>query len=338
MGGINKFHIFVSALLVVCVLLVACSNEKAIENSKGPIIIRVATVQPDNHSITIALNKMKKYIESKSNNKYEVRIFGNGVMGGNSETLELLQFDTLDLVATSGSNLELYSDAYKIFGIPYLFKDERSFRKVMQNEDFVNKIYNSTLNANIKGVQWFANGVNNFYSPKKIENAEDLKGLKVRVQASEANVNMVRGFDAAAVVLAYGEVYTALQNKVIDVGTNPETALVQMKHGEVAKYYSKTEHQIFTDILIANTKFLDRIKEDEDLFKNAYKLVNEVQVKEWDKQIQNLRAEAIEMGVEFIDVDKTSFIEAQKPVRDKLLASSEELQNLFKLVQKIQGE
>lgn len=327
-------------LILICIVISACNtlSSNSTNNNGEKEIISIATVQPANHSIAIALDEMKKYIEENSNHKYEVRIFGNGVMGGNSEALELLQYGTLDLVATSGSNVELFADEYKIFGIPYLFNDENSFRNVMKNEDFIEKIYNSTSKANMKGVAWFTNGVNNFYSAKKIEHANDLKGLKIRVQASEANVKMVEGFGAAATVLAYGEVYTALQNKVIDVGTNPETALVQMKHGEVAKYYSLTEHQIFTDMLIANTDFLESLKEDQKLFEEAFKLVNEVQVSEWDKQIEDLKKQAKEMGVEFVEVDKTSFIEAQEPVKQELLNQSAVLKELYDQVEAIQNE
>lgn len=328
------FHLIV--LILLCVLISACNSASGESIEKE--IVSIATVQPANHSIAIALEEMKNYIEEKTNNKYEVRIFGNSIMGGNSEALELLQYGTLDLVATSGSNVELYADEYKIFGIPYLFKNEESFRKVMNNEKFIKKIYESTSNANMVGVAWFTNGVNNFYSSKKIETADDLKGLKIRVQASEANVKMVEGFGAAATVLAYGEIYTALQNKVIDVATNPETALVQMKHGEVAKYYALTEHQIFTDMLIANKEFLERVGEDKEIFEEAFNLVNEVQVKEWDSQIEDMRKQAKEMGVEFVEVDKSSFIEAQEPVKNALLKQSDILKDLYDQVEKIQEE
>ena len=326
-------------LMCICFVISACNTSSSNSGQSGERqIISIATVQPANHSIAIALEEMKKYIEENSNGKYEVRIFGNGVMGGNSEALELLQYGTLNLVATSGSNVELFADEYKIFGIPYLFNDEKSFRNIMQNEYFIQKIYDSTAKANMRGVAWFTNGVNNFYSAKKIEHADDLKGLKIRVQASEANVKMVEGFGGAATVLAYGEVYTALQNKVIDVGTNPETALVQMKHGEVAKYYALTEHQIFTDMLIANTDFLESVNEDQELFEEAFKLVNEVQVREWDAQIEQLRADAKAMGVEFVKVDKTSFMEAQEPVKQELLKQNPVLKELYEQVQIIQNE
>ena len=149
---------------------------------------------------------------------------------------------------------------------------------------------------------------------------------------------MAQGFGSAATVMAYGEVYTAMQNHVIDAAANPEMALVSVKHGEVAKYYSRTEHQIFTDVMVANTGFIQGLNEkDREIFEKGFKLCTEVEVEEWDKQIEECIEEAKAMGVEFIDVDKKPFEEVQKPVREELLASYPQLKPLYDRVQEIQG-
>lgn len=336
----KKLRKFAAVLLSLSLLLVAvgCSSSANSEELGRKRIISIATVQPDNHAIVLGLNAFKEYVEDKLGDRFEIRIFTNSVIGGNSEALELLQMGSLDMVVTSGSNLEAFADEYKIFSLPYLFKDEDSFRTIMNDEEFVNHIYNSTAEKGIQGVTWFANGVNNFYSPKKIETPADLKGMKIRVQSSEANVKMVQGFDAAAVVLAYGEVYTALQNRVIDAGTNPEMALVSVKHGEVAKYYSRTEHQIFTDMFVASTKFLESLTDEEEkVFQEGFKLSTEVANGKWDDLIAEAIEEATEMGVEFVTVDKAPFEAMQEPVKADLLKGNAELQKLYDIVQKIQN-
>ncbi|WP_213025917.1 TRAP transporter substrate-binding protein [Brevibacillus reuszeri] len=332
----NKIaSVLIGIALVLGLIGCSASASNGVGNKR---IISIATVQPENHSIAIALYAFRDYIEKNLGDKFDIRIFTNSVMGGNSEALELLQMGSLDMVATSGSNLEAFSNEYKIFSLPYLFKDEASFRKAMNNEDFINEIYNSTAENGIKGVAWFANGVNNFYASKKIETPEDLKGLKIRVQSSDANVKLVQAFDAAAVVMAYGEVYTAMQNHVIDAGTNPEMALVSMKHGEVAKYYSRTEHQIFTDMLVVSTKFMDSLTEEEkEIFQKGFKRATQVQNEEWDKQTLEVIEEAKKMGVEFITVDKKPFEEIQKPVREELLNMYPKLRPLYDKVQAMQN-
>lgn len=323
--------------IALVLVLIGCSAS-ASEDIGKKRIISIATVQPESHSISIALNAFKDFIEEELGDKFEIRIFFNSIMGGNTEAIELLQMGSLDMVATSGSNLEGFANEYKIFGFPYLFNDEASFRKVMNDEDFINEIYNSTADNGIQGVAWFANGVNNFYSSKKFEKPEDLKGLKIRVQSSEANVKMVNAFDAAAVVMAHGEVYTALQNRVIDAGANPEVALVTLKHGEVAKYYSRTEHQIFTDMLVVNKEFMDTLTDEErEIFQKGFKMSTKIQNEEWDKQIPKYIEEAKKMGVEFITVDKEPFKEKLKPVSVELLNMYPELKPLYEKVQKIQN-
>lgn len=99
---------------------------------------------------------------------------------------------------------------------------------------------------------------------------DDLKGLKIRVQQSPASVNMVKAFGAAASPMSFGEVYTAIQQGVIDGAENNELALTNNKHGEVAKYFSYDMHQTVPDMLIANRNFINGLSEDElEIFKEA---------------------------------------------------------------------
>ena len=318
--------------------LAGCGSSSGAGASGPRKIVNIATVQPESHPISVGLRAFQDYIQEELGSEYEVKIYYNGIMGDNSQALELLQMGTLNLVATSGSNLESFDDTYKIFGLPSLFQNEESFRNCMRDPEFSGRIYDCTVNKGIQGVAWFANGVNNIYSTKPIRTPEDMKGIKFRIQSSEANVKMAQGFGSAATVMAYGEVYTAMQNHVIDAAANPEMALVSVKHGEVAKYYSRTEHQIFTDVLVANTDFIQSLEgEDRDIFQKGFQLCTEVEVAEWDRQIEDCIREAKEMGVEFLDVDKKPFEEMQKPVREELLASCPQLQPLYERVQEIQG-
>ncbi len=315
----------------------ACSETVAAQAESQKRIISIATVQPEDHPISVGLQAMKNHISEQLGDTVEMKIYYNGIMGGNSEALELLQMGTLNLVATSGSNLESFDDTYKIFGLPYLFNSEENFRDCMNDDEFKNQIYNCTADKGIRGVAWFANGVNNIYASKPIRTPDDIKGLKLRIQSSEANVKLAQGFGAAAVVMAYGEVYTALQNRVIDAAMNPEMALVSMKHGEVARYYARTEHQIFTDILVGNTGFLDSLSEKEKvILEESFQIATKVECEEWDKQIDECIVEAEKMGVEFIEVDKALFESVQKNVREELLAATPALLPLYDRVQQIQ--
>ncbi|MHA6253131.1 TRAP transporter substrate-binding protein DctP [Oceanobacillus sp. CAU 1775] len=332
----KRLFIFSIVMLSLSIFISGCSSN--IE-AQGKKIVSLATVQPEQHPIYRGLLEFQDYIHENLGDKYEVNIFSSGVIGDNPEVLELLQMGSLDLAVVSGSNMEAFADEYKIFAIPYIFNDEQSFRELMNNEEFTKPIYESTTDKGIKGTSWFANGVNNFYSKDKIETPEDMKGMKVRVQPSDINVRMVEGFDAAAVMLAYGEIYTAIQNSVIDAATNPEMALADMRHGEVANYYSRTEHQIFTDIFVTNTEFMETLTDEEArIFQEGFELSTKVANEVWDDRIAEAIVEAEEMGIEFVEVDKELFKEKQEPVREDILKSNPVLQPLFDKVQELQNQ
>ena len=176
------------------------------------------------------------------------------------------------------------------------------------------------------------------FTPKKpIHTPEDLKGLKIRVQQSPASVNMVKAFGAAASPMSFGEVYTAIQQGVIDGAENNELALTNNKHGEVAKYYSYNKHQMVPDMLIGNLKFLNGLSDEErDVFEQAALLSTEVEMTEWDKQVDEAKDIAEnEMGVEFIDVDVQAFKDKVSNVQKDMLDENPNIQELYDHIQEI---
>ena len=131
------------------------------------------------------------------------------------------------------------------------------------------------------------------------------------------------------------EVYTAIQQGVIDGAENNELALTNNKHGEVAKYYSYNKHQMVPDMLVANLKFLNSLSpEDYQVFKEAAALSTEVEMTEWDKSVQEAkRIASEEMGVEFIDVDVEAFKEKVLPLHESMLQENEKIRDLYDHIQ-----
>lgn len=176
---------------------------------------------------------MKEEIESKLGDKYEVQIYANGLLGDTKNALDLTQTGALDFVVGSASNMETFNPLYSIFSMPYLFVNEDAYHEVMATDAITDKVYQSTINSGVLSVGWFDAGTRNFYGTNPFNTVDDLKGLKIRVQPSPMNVQMMQAFDAGAVPMGFGEVYTALQNGTIDAAENNEFALTSVKHGEV---------------------------------------------------------------------------------------------------------
>lgn len=271
--------------IAVAVSLTGCGSLTG-----GKRIIRVSHAQSETHPEHLGLLAFKEYVEEKLGDKYEVQIFPNELLGSAQKAIELTQTGAIDFVVAGTANLETFADVYEIFSMPYLFDSEEVYKSVMQDTEYMENVYASTDEAGFRVVTWYNAGTRNFYGKSPIRTPEDLKGKKIRVQQSPASVEMVKAFGAAAAPMGFGEVYTAIQQGVIDGAENNELALTNNKHGEVAKYYSYNKHQMVPDMLVANLKFLNSLSpEDYQVFKEAAALSTEVEMEEWDKSIEEAK-------------------------------------------------
>ena len=316
--------------IAVAVSLTGCGSLTG-----GKRIIRVSHAQSETHTEHLGLLAFKEYVEEKLGDKYEVQIFPNELLGSAQKAIELTQTGAIDFVVAGTANLETFADVYEIFSMPYLFDSEEVYKSVMQDTEYMENVYASTDEAGFRVVTWYNAGTRNFYGKSPIRTPEDLKGKKIRVQQSPASVEMVKAFGAAAAPMGFGEVYTAIQQGVIDGAENNELALTNNKHGEVAKYYSYNKHQMVPDMLVANLKFLNSLSpEDYQVFKEAAALSTEVEMEEWDKSIEEAKKIATdEMGVEFIDVDVEAFKEKVLPLHESMLQENEKIRDLYDHIQ-----
>ena len=324
-----------AAVLMAAAMAVSLTGCGSITSGKR--IIRISHAQSETHPEHLGLLAFKDYVEERLGDKYEVQIFPNEILGSAQKAIELTQTGAIDFVVAGTANLETFADVYEIFSMPYLFDSEDVYKTVMEDSDYMEQVYESTDEAGFRVVTWYNAGTRNFYAKTPIRTPEDLKGKKIRVQQSPASVSMVNSFGAAAAPMGFGEVYTAIQQGVIDGAENNELALTNNKHGEVAKYYSYNKHQMVPDMLVANLKFLEGLSPEEyQIFKDAAALSTEVEMKEWDKSIEEAKKIATEdMGVEFIDVDVDAFKEKVLPLHEKMLNDNPKIGDFYKHIQTV---
>lgn len=251
----------IALVLCACMFTMLLSGCASVGNGKR--IIRISHAQSESHPEHIGLLKFKEYIEENLGDKYEVQIYPNELLGGAQKAIELTQTGAIDFVVAGTANLETFADVYEIFSMPYLFTSEEAYHATMMDTEYMNNVYKSTDEAGFRVLTWYNAGSRSFYATKPIEKPEDLKGLKIRVQQSPASIKMANAFGAAASPMSFGEVYTAIQQGVINGAENNELALTNNKHGEVAKYYSYNRHQMVPDMLIGNLKFLNGLSDEE---------------------------------------------------------------------------
>lgn len=322
---------------IICAAVVTGVSGCASSATGGKRIIRIAHAQSETHPEHIGLLKFKEYVEENLGDKYEVQIFPNELLGSAQKAIELTQTGAIDFVVAGTANLETFANVYEVFSMPYLFTSEEAYHEVMNDTDYMNQVYASTDEAGFRVLTWYNAGTRNFYATKPIHTPADLKGLKIRVQQSPASVNMAKAFGAAASPMSFGEVYTAIQQGVIDGAENNELALTNNKHGEVAKYFSYNKHQMVPDILIGNLKFLNGLSDEErEVFEEAARISTEVELSEWDIQVEEAKKIAEnDMNVEFIDVDIKQFKDKVAGVQEEMLKKNPHIQELYDYIQQI---
>ena len=331
-----KWKRIVSTVLcasMISVLAAGCGSSDGSATKKR--IIRVALSQSEEHPEYKGLVKFKDYIESELGDKYEVQLFPNELLGGQTKAIELTQTGAIDFTVAGTPNLEIFADVYEVFSMPYLFTSEEAYFAAMNDTDYMDKIYASTEDTGLQVVTWYNVGTRNFYAKKPINTPDDLKGMKIRVQQSPASIKMANAFGAAASPMSFGEVYTAIQQGVIDGAENNELALTDNKHGEVAKYFTYSKHQMIPDVLIANYKFLNGLSEEERaVFEKAAQISTDTEIEEWAKDVETAKKTAEEdMGVTFIEPDLNAFKDKVKDVQQEMLDANPNIRDLYDHIQ-----
>lgn len=303
----------------------------------GKRIVRIALGQSETHPQYLGLVAFQEYVEERLGDRFQVQIFPNEILGSAQKAIELTQTGAIDFVVAGTANLETFADVYEVFSMPYLFDSMEAYHRVMENRDYMEQVYASTEEAGFEVLTWYNAGTRNFYAKKPIRKPEDLKGMKIRVQQSPASVKMMQAFGAAASPMSFGEVYTAIQQGVIDGAENNELALTNNKHGEVAKYYTYNMHQMVPDMLVGNVRFLDGLSEEERrVFEEAALISTEVELEEWDKQVEEARKKARdEMGVEFIETDVESFKSRVLPLHREMLSKNPDIVEIYEYIQEV---
>lgn len=326
-----------AALALVSLLLLGTMTGCGSSSSGGDKqIIRSGHNQSTNHPTHIALQAFEEFIESELGDKYDVEVFPSELLGSQNEMVQLTQTGAINFCVASNSLLETFSDNYTLFNLPYLFVSSEAYHASMDDENITGPIFESTKQAGFTAVTWLDAGTRNFYTvDKPIETVEDLKGLKIRVQQSPTNIEMMDRLGGSATPMGFGDVYTSLQANIIDGAENNELALTDNGHGDVCKYYSYSMHQMIPDILIGSNDFLDGLSDDERaIFEEGFELVNQVQREEWVKAVEESKDRAQnEQGVQFNYPDIEPFREACLPMHDDMLEKYPDLVPIYDAIQ-----
>ena len=333
----KKIGLLLLAGMMMC-SLTACGGttgqtEKAKESTNQKMELKLAHNLAEDHPLHLAAEQFAKEVNEGTNGDITIKIYPNAMLGNEREVLEQLQNGAIDITRVGAASLENFSELFSAFTVPYIFDSEEHFYKVMDSE-IADEIYTSSQEQGLLGLTYYDGGARSFYTKNTpINSPADLKGLKIRVMENPSSIRMMEVFDASATPMAYGDIYTALQQGVLDGAENNPTALTLGKHGEVAKYYSFDEHTRIPDFMIISTATWEKISpEYQEVIKTAAKHSTEYHTKLWKESVDASIKEAQEKyGVQMVYPDKASFQEAVAPIYEEL----KENQAVYDIVQKI---
>lgn len=317
-----------TGLWLVAICLASCQTQQSVTT------LKLAHGLNTKHPVHLALEYMGERLHEISGGTMSVDIYPSGQLGSERELIELLQIGSLAMTKVSSSPLEGFVPAMKIFSLPYVFRDDAHFWAVLES-DIGQELLQAGQSVRLRGLAYYDAGSRNFYTvDKPVNTPDDLTGLKIRVQLSPTAMAMVKALGGAPTPISWGELYTALQQGVVDGAENNPPSFVSSKHYEVAKYFTLDEHTRVPDIILMSDYVWQRLDAEQQKWLSQAMAESVVyQRKIWSEATDAALATAKESGVEIIYPDKTQFQSRVKAMHDALQGS--ELEPLLKRIQKV---
>lgn len=302
-------------LLAATATTLAGCREQSVAASSSPRTLTVAHNLNEEHPVHKALQRFAEETQRRSGGSLQIELFGNGVLGSEGDVLEQLERGGVDMTKVSAAALESFALSYQVFSLPYIFDSQEHFYRSMELPE-VQELYRSTRDKGYMALTYYDSGARSVYSNRVIREPEDMRGMKIRVQASRTAAEIISRLGASPTPLAFGDVYTALQQGVIDGAENNVTALTSAAHGEVASVYSDTEHQRVPDIVLISTETWDALSnQQKEAVTEAADISSEYQRKLWQEEVREARTEAKEdLGVRFVEPNREAFRNKLEPM------------------------
>jgi tripartite ATP-independent transporter DctP family solute receptor len=310
---------------LVLVLTVCLGLMSSVVRASEPVVLNLSHNLNRDHPVHQSMQFMADRVKALTAGDLSIKIYPNALLGSQKETIELMQTGVLDMAKSNASEMEAFHEAYGAFNVPYLFMDREHYYRAMQGAPG-RAVLESSADKGFVGLTFYDAGARSFYANKPIREPADLKGMKIRVQPSPTAVEMIKLMGGSPTPLAYGELYTALQQGVVDGAENNPSALVSDRHGEVSKIYSEDEHTMIPDVLLISTITLGRLSDEHR--EALYQAARESFIKhkaDWAVYTDEAFEEArTRMGVKIVsDVNKPAFEAAVAPIKAKALAHPE---------------
>lgn len=284
--------------------------------------IKAAFNQSDNHPQYIALQEFGKKLNEQTDGRYKLSIYPNELLGDQRAALELVQNGAIQMAVVANPLIENYDATYRVIGMPYVYSGPAHQETVFTSGE-LDELFASTKRFGFEVLTAYTAGARSMYTKNApVENVSDMKGNKIRVMQSETMIKMLSCMGGTGVPMSQGEVYTAIQQGVLDGAENNEITYADLKQYEVAPYFSSTRHLMVPDLVVVSSYFVDTMsKEDQATLRRLAKESTPAQFKLWNDRISTAMETAKSHGATFNEVDITPFQESCQPLQQALTES-----------------
>ena len=294
--------------------------------------LRLASVSGPAHLHNVVLKKWAEQVKEETDGRLKIMVLDGAQLGGEREYIEGMRLGTIDMAQVSTGPISAFVPQFMVCALPYVFQDYDQIAATL-NGPLGQKLFELLEKENIIGLTWFTNGFRSVFNSKKpINGPADLKGLKIRVMESPLMVGTLNAMGASATPMNYGELYTALQQGVMDGAENAPGNVLNDKFYEVAKFFSVTEHFAPPGVVAISNAAFSKLPEDLQAYlkKSAKELGKMEMAADKEAQVKSLD-DLKAKGVAINTVDKAAFTEAVQPVIKEFSAEiGPEVMNLLK--------
>lgn len=289
-------------------LLTACSKQDE------QVKITLGHTLDTRHVVHQALVYMDERLQHYSKNSMSLSIYPGGQLGSERELVELLQIGSLAMTKVSASSLEGFVPEMKVFSLPYLIRDREHYWRVLDSE-IGQSLLTKVTPARLKGMAYFDAGSRSFYSVDgPILSPADLTGKKIRVLNSPTSMATINALGGAATPIAWGELYAALQQGVVDGAENNPPSYFLSRHYEIAPFYSLDEHTFVPDVILLSLPVWQSLNTQQQQWLSLA-MTDAVQYQKglWQQATIDALEAVKAQGVEVFYPDKSAFQDKVKP-------------------------
>lgn len=306
-------NVFTYAVIVGALFLtmVACSS------SDGRLVLKVSHNGSIQHPYQTGFETFKTILEKETNDAVEVQIFENGQLGGEEEEALMVKMGALAASAvSSGGGLAPFVPQVELFNLPFIFRNTEHFFRVLDGPVGVRVARAVEKELDVIVLGWWFSGVRNIWNSKRpVLVPDDLQGLKIRVMATGVLVETFDSLGAQATPMSFGELYSALEQGVVDGAETDHVDLLYERFYEVTRYVSYTEHLYLASALIFSRKRFNRLSlEVQEAIRRAGQASVSVQRLAMKDKTKEALVELQEMGLQFFNVDRRLFQEKVRGV------------------------